>query len=82
MTEPTAPRSIREAWDSLSDAAAHLEIALAEVRLVEGSLSDEWFAESEYRTRLIETERFLMSEGYRRIDLHGNWTKEPLGEAS
>lgn len=37
---------------------------------------------NEYRGRLILTERFLMSQGYRRLDLQGNWTKEPLGETT
>jgi hypothetical protein len=31
--------------------------------------------------RLRWTEEFLISEGYRRLDLKGNWTKEALEEA-
>jgi hypothetical protein len=31
-----------------------------------------------YRNRLIATEEFLMGLGYRRVNLEGEWTLEPL----
>lgn len=30
-----------------------------------------------FRHRLVNTETFLQKQGYRRLDLEGNWTKEP-----
>lgn len=48
---------------------------LRELRAMIEKLNDD---KHKFRDRLRRTELFLVSEGYRRIDGDGHWTKDPL----
>lgn len=80
--KPEEPRSTREAWDLAAEAYDYCRFSLERIDLVHQFLQNKWTEDSQVRDRLMATEKFLMSEGYRRLDLQGNWTREPIDEAS
>lgn len=52
-----------------------LRAVIRELRDMVSELSEEKHA---FRDRLVRTEKFLVSEGYRRLDSDGHWTREPM----
>lgn len=64
-------------YKSLKGTHAQLRGYARRCQEAEAEMRDKYY---EYRNRLIKTEQFLVSEGYRRVNLEGQWTKEPLDE--
>ena len=54
-----------------------LRAVIRELRDMVSELSKE---KHTFRDRLVRTEKFLVTEGYRRLDSDGHWTKEPLSD--
>lgn len=82
MAVPDKARTVHDAWELASQARHYAGYSLERIKLIEQFLHDVYVEETDHRKRLIATEKFLMSEGYRRLDLEGHWTKEPEVEAS
>lgn len=75
---------IKHKWQASRSAfyiAERLDELAAELTLVAEFMESDWKEDHAAKNRLLQTEGFLLHEGYRRVGLDGMWTKEPYVES-
>lgn len=75
---------VKDKWQASGSVfyiAERLEELATQLTSVADFIESAWKEDHAAKNRLLQTEEFLLHEGYRRVGLEGKWTKEPYVES-